>query len=99
MVLRVSRIRALLPDTASVHSRVRVATPDRWVSRLSAVRSAVSRSRTGPVAVSSTSPGRTMSPSAAVIRTLTRPCPTTAKTKATTGRPATTPASRGTTSA
>ena len=47
-VLRVSRMLAPEPRMVSVQIRVRVATPDRWVSRFSAVRSAVSRSRTGP---------------------------------------------------
>ena len=79
-VLRVSRIAAPEPRMVSVQIRVRVATPDRWVSRFSAVRSAVSRSRTGPAALSSTSPGRTMAPSAAHSSTVTRPCPTAAKT-------------------
>ena len=41
-VLRVSRIRAPVPATASTQARVAVAMPDRWVSRFSAVRSAVS---------------------------------------------------------
>ena len=44
------------PSTASTQRRVRVATPDRWQSRFSAVRSAVSRSRTGPVASSARRP-------------------------------------------
>ena len=38
-VLRVSRIRAPVPSTASTHRAVSVAIPDRWQSRLSIVRS------------------------------------------------------------
>ncbi len=41
VVLRVSLIARRVPATASAHCRVRVATPDRWHSRFSAVRSAV----------------------------------------------------------
>ena len=49
MVLRVSRTAAPVPATASTQWRVSVATPDRWPTRLSAVRSAVSSARVGPV--------------------------------------------------
>ena len=47
VVLRVSRIRAVAP-AASTKRRVRVATPERWPSRLRAVRSAVSTDASGP---------------------------------------------------
>ena len=46
---------------------------DRWPSRFSAVRSAVSRSRTGPRTVASTSPGSTRAPSAVPNSTRSRP--------------------------
>ena len=63
VVLRVSRTAAPEPATASTHRAVAVATPERWQSRLSAVRSAVSSERVGPVTVASTAPRRTRSPS------------------------------------
>ncbi len=71
-VLRVSRIAAPVPSTASTHRRVAVATPERWHSRFSAVRSAVSRARTGPATVRTASPGLTWSPSEATI-SMSRP--------------------------
>src|SRR5690606_20739033 len=66
-VLRLSRTRALVPATASTHRAVSVAIPDRWVTRLSAVRSAVRRALAGPSTVISTSPLRTRSPSLAFL--------------------------------
>ena len=99
IVLRVSRTCAPVPSIASTQRRVRVATPDRWPSRFRAVRSAVSRSRIGPVTVASTSPGVTRAPSALPYSTRSRPCPTVSKTYAATGNPATTPSCRETRSA
>ena len=49
VVLRVSRTVPPVPSRASTQRRVSVATPERWHSRLSAVRSAVSRSWVGAV--------------------------------------------------
>ena len=47
-VLRVSSTRARVPSSASTQAAVAVATPERWQAKLRAVRSAVSRPRTGP---------------------------------------------------
>ena len=63
------------------------------------MRSAVSRSRTGPRTVASTSPGATVAPSIEPNSIRTRPCPTLSNTHAATGSPATTPAALGTRSA
>ncbi len=52
-----------VPSTSSTQRRVTVATPDRWQSRFSAVRSAVSNARTSARADSRTSPAATASPS------------------------------------
>src|SRR5215218_5852519 len=49
VVLRVSRITAPVPATASTLFAVRVATPERCPSRLSMVRSAASSTRAGPL--------------------------------------------------
>ena len=57
VVLRVSRTTQPVPSSASAHRRVSVATPDRWHSRLSAVRSAVSSDRVGAVTRATSSPG------------------------------------------
>ena len=67
VVLRVSRIVARLPLTASTKRAVSVATPDRWQSRLSAVRSAASSARAGPLA-SATSAGHRVAPLALRLR-------------------------------
>ena len=56
VVLRVSRMRAPVPATASTKRAVRVAMPERWPRKLSAVRSATSSAAAGPLA-SSTSAG------------------------------------------
>ena len=56
VVLRVSRIVAPEPSTAATKRAVRVAIPDRWPRKLSAVRSPASRARAGP-ATSATSAG------------------------------------------
>ena len=56
VVLRVSRMRAPVPATASTKRAVRVAIPERWPRKLSAVRSATSSAAAGPLA-SSTSAG------------------------------------------
>ena len=69
-VLRVSRMRAPVPSTASTQARVAVATPERWQTRLSAVRSAVSRPRTGARTASATSPAASRSPSARAVEDL-----------------------------
>ena len=55
VVLRVSRMRAVGP-AASTKRRVRVATPERWPSRLRAVRSAVSTDASGPLDPARTCP-------------------------------------------
>ena len=57
-------MRAPVPATASTQARVAVAIPDRWHTRFSAVRSAVSRPRTGARTASATSPAARTSPSA-----------------------------------
>ena len=59
MVLRVSRTTAPVPATASTKAAVRVATPDRWPSRLSMVRSAASRTLAGPAKWPITAPAST----------------------------------------
>ena len=51
-VLRLSRIWHSVPSTASTQAAVAVAMPDRWQTRLSMVRSAVSRPRVGATTVS-----------------------------------------------
>ncbi len=96
VVLRVSRTRTPVPSTASTQRRVSVATPDRWQSRLSALRSAVSRARTGPRATRTASPTAARRPSD--VGSSARP-PTTSSTAIATGIPATTPAARGTNAA
>ena len=48
VVLRVSRMRTPVPSIAATKRAVSVATPDRWPSRLRAVRSPASRARAGP---------------------------------------------------
>ena len=63
VVLRVSSTVAFVPASSSAHLRVWVATPDIRQSRFSAVRSAVSRDRVGPVTTASTSPRTTRAPS------------------------------------
>ena len=57
IVLRVSRTIAAVPARASAHRRVSVATPERWQSRLSADRSAVSNRRVGAVTRATSVPG------------------------------------------
>src|SRR2546426_730798 len=49
VVLRVSRIAVPVPATACTKRAVSVATPERWESRLSPVRSAASSARAGPL--------------------------------------------------
>ena len=68
VVLRVSQtwVAGLAAATASTSSRVALATPDRWHRKFSAVRSAVSRVRSGARTVATASPGATRSPSARV---------------------------------
>ena len=55
VVLRVSQTRIVGP-AASTKRRVRVATPERWHTKLRAVRSAVSTDASGPATVPSTWP-------------------------------------------
>ena len=71
VVLRVSHTRIAGP-AASTKRRVRVATPERWHTKLRAVRSAVSTDASGPATVPSTWPAVTASPSAAVPAALHR---------------------------
>ncbi len=99
VVLRVSSTVALVPASASAHLRVWVATPDIRHSRLSAVRSAVSSERVGPVTTASTSPRATRVPSVIRWSKVAMPPEVAAKTWAATGRPATTPGARATSSA
>jgi hypothetical protein len=93
-VLRVSRMTAPVPSTASTQRRVAVATPERWQSRLSAVRSAVSRPRTGARTTSAGSPGTSREPSGNAEST-SNPGTTSSRTRRATGAPASTPAARG----
>src|SRR4051794_10481554 len=67
VVLRVSRMRAPLPATASTKRAVSVATPERWPRKLRPTRSAASSARAGPLATS-TSAG-----------TCSRHCPSTTR--------------------
>jgi hypothetical protein len=99
VVFRVSRTVALLPARASAHLRVCVATPDIRHSRLSAVRSAVSRDRVGPVITASTSPRTTRVPSSTRWSKVAVPPDVAANTWAATGSPATTPGARAISSA
>src|SRR6266540_1512262 len=55
-VLRVSRITAPVPSTAATNAAVSVATPERWPSRLSSVRSAASTTLAGPATWPSSDP-------------------------------------------
>nr|BFE67348.1 hypothetical protein GCM10020092_006490 [Actinoplanes digitatis] len=99
VVLRVSSTVALVPASSSAHLRVCVATPDIRQSRLSAVRSAVSRDRVGPVTTARTSPRATRAPSSTRWSNSAVPPEVAAKTRAATGRLATTPGARATSSA
>src|SRR5437773_7783134 len=65
VVLRVSRMRARVPSTASTKRRVRVATPHVCWRKLRATRSAVRRARARPVTEPRTVPGKKRSPSRA----------------------------------
>ena len=90
-VLRVSRSRPGARD--GVHPRaVAVATPESWHSRLSAVRSAVSRVASGARTASATSPGRSRSPSARASRTSRSSPQTRSSTRTATPTPANVPA-------
>ena len=62
-VFRVSRTRAHGAGERVDPRLVAVATPERWQAKLSAVRSAVSRPRTGPDTCITTSPRATRVPS------------------------------------
>ena len=57
VVFRVSRTAAPVPAIASAQARVAVAIPDRWVRKLSMVRSAPSTAGRGPLTRSTASPG------------------------------------------
>ena len=58
-VFRVSTTTAPVPTTARAKRRACVATPDRWLRRLSMVRSAVRMLRAGPSMAASLSPSFT----------------------------------------
>ena len=95
VVLRVSRTRAPVPSSASTQRCVSVATPDRWHSRLSAVRSAVRSRRVGAVTRAISVPGSTTDPSATSCSNWLAVDPHTISiTAAATGRPAITPCAR-----
>ena len=64
MVFLVSRTAAPVPSIASAQARVAVAIPDRWVRKLSMVRSAPSTAGAGPLTRSTASPAPIRSPSA-----------------------------------
>src|ERR1017187_204287 len=98
-VLRVSLMRALVPDTASTHFLVKGAMPDRWVIKFSAVRSAVRIARSGPSTVMRTAPASTITPSSMLLPADPSPAPTSWKAASATARPAMTPGARATTSA
>ena len=59
-----SRTCAFVEAMASAHWLVAVATPDKWPSKFSAVRSAVSNPRVGPSTLATRVPGSTRAPSA-----------------------------------
>jgi hypothetical protein len=75
-------MRAPVPATASTQAAVAVATPDRWQSRFSAVRSAVRKLRTGARTTRAASPAASRSPSARRASTGRPPSPRTASSTA-----------------
>jgi hypothetical protein len=97
-VLRVSRTNTPVPSMASTHARVAVAMPDRWVRKLSSVRSAVRISASGPSTRATTSPAATRPPSRACGVNVAGG-QAASSTAAATGRPAKVPGWRATTSA
>ncbi len=96
VVLRVSRIRADVPATASTQACVSVAIPLRWQSRLSAGRSALSTSCVRARTERITSPLATVAPSGTSSAMSASSPQTYENTAAATGTPATTPAARAT---
>ena len=99
VVLRVSRITAPVPATASTQRRVSVAMPDRWDSRLSVVRSAVRSSRVGPSRSATPRPRATGRRPRHETTDHDVPVPASARTVSATTSPATTPSARATKSA
>ena len=79
-----------MPATASTKRAVSVATPERWPRKLSAVRSAASSARAGPVA-SSTSAGTSSRHCPSTTRLSTSSTPHWRIASATAARPKTTP--------
>src|SRR6266446_3067627 len=98
VVLRVQQMRARVPATRRTNSCVAVATPERRPSRLSAVRSAPSMARAGPVTVISSVLAATLEPSR-ILAAMSISGASLANVAATSGRPAITPAARATTMA
>ena len=102
-----SRTTAPVPSIASAQARVAVAMPDRWVRKLSIVRSAPSTAGAGPLTRSTASPGPIRAPSGTSAAQPSRQLaagpsryhPIRSSTASATGTPASTPASRATTSA
>ena len=99
MVLRVSRIRALVSPTASTQALVRVAVPDSRHTKLSMVRSMVNSSMVGALMVATTSPRTTRCPSAAFNSNASGVPMNHSRAAANTGMPAMIPEPRTTTSA
>ena len=107
VVFLVSRTTAPVPSIASAQALVAVAIPDRWVRKLSIVRSAPSTAGAGPLTRSTASPARSRVPSGTSAARLSRQLaagpsryhPIRSSTASATGTPASVPASRATTSA
>src|SRR5579872_740010 len=95
VVLRVSstRVRGFAPVAASTKRRVRVATPERWQRKLSAVRSAVTNERSRPETRPISSPARRTSPSRRENETSSSPS-TALRAAFAQATPASTPAER-----
>ena len=95
VVLRVSRMATagLRSWAAATKRAVRVAMPERWPRKFSAVRSAVRTGRSGPAISATVSPGFSSSPSDACHTTL-RSGPTRRKVSSAGARPARVPARR-----
>ena len=96
VVLRVSRTVHPVPDRASAQAPVAVAIPDRWVRKLSRVRSAPSSSRIGAVMRISSAPASIRSPSARSGSADSGGIPAASRTARATGTPASTPGWRAT---
>src|SRR5882724_9623568 len=98
VVLRVQQMRSLVPATRRTNSWVALATPDRWPSRLSAVRSTASTARAGPATCISVVLAATLAPSRNSAPIVISGA-SFWNAAATSGRPAMTPAARATTRA